>query len=189
MSTQMTRVTRSVKSQAELMLFIVALMWIAEGIDFLLGGSLNRFGIRPRTSIGLIGIVLAPFLHAGFGHLAANTVPFVALGWLILGRSQDEFWLVTLIVWLLSGLGVWLFGASNSIHIGASGVIFGFFGFLLFRGVFDRNWLSLLIAIGVAVIYGSLIFGVFPMQRGISWEGHLFGFIGGVAIITYLVGQ
>ena len=179
-SPSLTRVTRSFRSQVELLLCILAFMWIAEVVDFLLGGALNQFGIHPRTASGLVGSVLAPFLHGGFAHLAANTVPFAVLGWLVLVQGRDEFWGVLLLVWLISGLGVWLFGASNSVHIGASGVIFGFFGFLLFRGILSRSWLPLLIAIAVCIVYGSLIFGVLPLQRGISWEGHLFGFIGGI---------
>lgn len=180
--------TRSLKSQVELLLTLLALMWVAEMVDYFLGGALNQFGIHPRSTSGLVGIIFAPFLHGGFAHLAANTVPFAVLGWLVLVQGRDEFWVVLLLVWLISGLGVWLFGASNSTHIGASGVIFGFFGFLLFRGILSRSWLPLLIAIAVCLVYGSLIFGVLPLQRGVSWEGHLFGFIGG-AIAARLLAQ
>lgn len=180
MTKQLKMVTHSVKSQVQLLLTILALMWVVEAVDFILGGALNAFGIRPRTIEGLIGIVLAPFLHGDFAHLISNSIPFAALGWLILARSRDEFWRVTSIVWVSSGVGAWLLGAANTVHIGASGVVFGYFGFLLTRAFFDRHWLSAVIAIIVIAAYGSLIFGVLPFQMGISWQGHLFGAIGGV---------
>ena len=180
MTKQLKMVTHSVKSQVQLLLTILALMWVVEAVDFILGGALNAFGIRPRTIEGLIGIVLAPFLHGDFAHLISNSIPFAVLGWLILARSRDEFWRVTSIVWVSSGVGAWLLGAPNTVHIGASGVVFGYFGFLLTRAFFDRHWLSAVIAIIVIAAYGSLIFGVLPFQMGISWQGHLFGAIGGV---------
>ena len=180
MTKQLKMVTHSVKSQVQLLLTILALMWVVEAVDFILGGALNAFGIRPRTIEGLIGIVLAPFLHGDFAHLISNSIPFAVLGWLILARSRDEFWRVTSIVWVSSGVGAWLLGAANTVHIGASGVVFGYFGFLLTRAFFDRHWLSAVIAIIVIAAYGSLIFGVLPFQMGISWQGHLFGAIGGV---------
>ena len=180
MTKQLKMVTHSVKSQVQLLLTILALMWVVEAVDFILGGALNAFGIRPRTIEGLIGIMLAPFLHGDFAHLISNSIPFAVLGWLILARSRDEFWRVTSIVWVSSGVGAWLLGAPNTVHIGASGVVFGYFGFLLTRAFFDRHWLSAVIAIIVIAAYGSLIFGVLPFQMGISWQGHLFGAIGGV---------
>ena len=180
MTKQLKMVTHSVKSQVQLLLTILALMWVVEAVDFILGGALNAFGIRPRTIEGLIGIVLAPFLHGDFAHLISNSIPFAVLGWLILARSRDEFWRVTSIVWVSSGVGAWLLGAPNTVHIGASGVVFGYFGFLLTRAFFDRHWLSAVIAIIVIAAYGSLVFGVLPFQMGISWQGHLFGAIGGV---------
>lgn len=175
-----------VKNQSLVMLILVALMWIPETIDtLLLGQSLNQFGILPRTGVGLRGIAFAPFLHAGFAHLLANTAPFVALGWLVLARSWKEMIGVTLGVMLFSGLGAWLFGGANSVHIGASGVVFGYFGFLLLRGMFDRKFMSILLSLAVGVIYGYLLFGVLPTQPGVSWQGHLFGFLGG-ALIAYV---
>jgi membrane associated rhomboid family serine protease len=188
MTKQLKRATRSVRSQVELLLFILALMWILELIDTILGGSLNGFGIRPREVDGLSGILFAPMLHGSFAHLATNSIPFAVLGWFVLARRRDEFWLVTAAVWIASGLGAWLFGASNSIHIGASGVVFGYFGFLLFRGVFDRSWVSLVLAVVVIAIYGPIIFGLLPLQVGISWQGHLFGFLGG-AFVAWLVAR
>ena len=128
------------------------------------------------------GIAFAPFLHGGISHLLANTPPFIALGWLVLALSRKEFLWVTIVVTISSGLGAWLFGASNSVHIGASGVIFGYFGFLLARGFFDRQLVSIALSLIVGAIYGYLLWGVLPNQPNVSWQGHLFGFLGGVLL-------
>jgi membrane associated rhomboid family serine protease len=123
--------------------------------------------------------LFAPFLHGGFPHLIANTVPFITLGWLIMLRETREFFPVTAVIMIVGGLGVWLFGAP-AYHIGASGLIFGYLGFLLLRGYFERSIVSVGIAILVFVLYGGVLWGVLPSYPGISWESHLFGFIGGV---------
>lgn len=158
----------------------VALMWILEFLDLIVfRGGLNYFGIIPGSPIGLRGILFAPFLHGDFLHLAANTIPFVTLGWLIMLRETSDFFIVSAISMVVSGLGVWLFAPPNSIHIGASGVVFGYLGYLLFRGYFQRSPGSILLSLIVCVVYGSMIWGVLPTQLGISWQGHLFGFIGG----------
>ena len=171
---------RTIGSHLKLVLGIVAVMWLLEIADTLfLGQSLNRLGIRPRTAAGLLGIVLAPFLHGGLMHLMANTLPFAALALLILMRDRDEFFVVTLVVWLVSGLGVWLIAPAGTVHIGASGIIFGYLGFLLLRGLFDGKPSSILIALAVGIAYGGVLWGVLPVQSGVSWQGHLFGFIGG----------
>lgn len=158
----------------------VALMWILEFFDLMVfRGKLNYFGIIPGSIIGLRGILFAPFLHGDFVHLAANTIPFVTLGWLIMLRETRDFFIVSAISMLVSGLGVWLFAPPNSIHIGASGVVFGYLGYLIFRGYFQRSPGSILLSLIVGLIYGSMIWGVLPTQIGISWQGHLFGFVGG----------
>ncbi len=191
MSTSETRtITRELKLHAALLGGLVALLWAIEIFDFLMfRGSLDALGIRPRTIPGLLGIALAPWLHGGFAHLMANTVPFVALGWLILLRRTSDLVLVTLLSTLVGGLGVWLIGSSSSVHIGASGVIFGYFGFLLLRGWFERSVLSIALSLGVGFVYGGMLWGVLPTQVGISWEGHLFGFLGGVLAARLLGGR
>jgi membrane associated rhomboid family serine protease len=178
MKNQETGITRELLLQASILLGLVILMWSIEIIDQLLGGILDRFGILPRTILGLRGIVFAPLLHGGFMHLASNTVPFIVLGWLVMLRRTSDFIWVTLIVVLVSGLGTWVFG-SPGFHIGASGVIFGYLGFLLLRGYFERSFFAIFLSVVVAFLYGGLLLGVLPNQPGISWEGHLFGFIGG----------
>jgi membrane associated rhomboid family serine protease len=179
-------IARELKSHAIILGSFVALMWAIEIVDVIMGGRLNYYGIYPRTSIGLKGILFAPFLHGSFGHLISNTIPFVVMGWFVMLRETKEFFLVSAIALLASGFGVWLFGAPGSLHIGASGVVFGYFGFLLARAYFERSALSIALALTVGILYGSLIWGVLPTQIGISWEGHLFGFIGGVLAANWL---
>jgi membrane associated rhomboid family serine protease len=109
----------------------------------------------------------------------ANTLPFVFLGWLVMLRRMADFFVVSAFAILVGGLGVWLFGGPNTLHIGASGVVFGFLGYLLLRGYFERSFTSILLAVVVGVLYGGALWGVLPSEPGISWQGHLFGFIGG----------
>ncbi|MCL6434294.1 MAG: rhomboid family intramembrane serine protease [Leptolyngbyaceae cyanobacterium HOT.MB2.61] len=184
-------IANELKAQILILLSLVGLMWAVEIADQVffrpfLQTTLDFYGILPRNLIGLRGILFAPFLHGNFPHLIGNTLPFLVLGWLIMLREISDFFWVTLVAGLVSGLGTWLFG-SPGIHIGASGVIFGYLGYLLFRGFFERSIISIAISLGVGTLYGSLLWGVLPMQYGISWEGHLFGFIGGVLAARLLV--
>ncbi len=149
-------------------------------------GGLDFYGIIPREAIGLRGILFAPFIHGDFEHLIANTLPFLTLGWLVMLQRTSDFFIVTAWTMLVGGTGVWLFGAPRSVHIGASILIFGYLGFLLFRGYFQRNMPSIVLSIAVAAIYGSLVWGVLPSQPGVSWEGHLFGFIGGAIAARFI---
>ncbi len=172
---------RVFEEEALALLFFVGLMWLVEIVNVaIFRGGLCNFGVRPRSLGGLAGIAFAPFLHGGFAHLSANTMPFLILGWLTMVRRIGDFFLVFFWAALGSGLGAWLFGAANSVHIGASGVIFGFLGFLLLRGWFERRLLSLLFSLAIGVLYGGMIWQVLPSQPGISWQSHLFGFLGGV---------
>ena len=182
-------IVSELRTQAMILGGFVAVMWIVEIIDgFLLGGRLNFYGIHPRNLNGLSGILFMPFLHGNFAHLTANTLPFLTFGGLIILRKTSDFWLVTLVTMLVSGLGIWLTGAPHSVHIGASGLVFGYFGFLLLRGYFERSIMSIIISLGVAFLYGGIIWGVLPAQPGISWQGHLFGFIGGT-IAAQMLGK
>lgn len=166
--------------------FILTL-WVLELLDtLLLQGRLNRLGIRPQRWMGLRGILFAPLLHGNLGHLAANTIPLVVLGWLIMLNGLNTFWAVTAIAWMISGLGTWLLGGANTNHIGASGLVFGYFGFLVLRGYFDRSFSAIAIAILVGLLYGSMIWGILPIHRGKSWQSHLFGFIAGGVAARYL---
>ncbi|MBD1937962.1 rhomboid family intramembrane serine protease [Microcoleus sp. FACHB-68] len=172
-------IARELKTQATILGGLIALIWILELVDlFVFRGALNSYGIVPRRVFGLRGILFAPFLHGNLVHLMANTVPFLTLGWLVMLQETSDFFAVSAVTMVVSGLGVWLFG-SPGIHIGASGVIFGYLGFLLLRGFFERNIPSIFLSLIVGFFYGGLIWGVLPAQVGISWEGHLFGFLGG----------
>ena len=171
---------RELKSQGTILGGFVAAMWILEIVDIALGGALNAYGVRPHQLIGLRGILFAPFLHGSLGHLIANTIPFLILGWFVMLQETSDFFVVTAITMLVSGLGTWLIGPTNSIHIGASGLVFGYLGFLLLRGYFERNVPSILLSLVVGFLYGGTIWGVLPIQYGVSWQMHLFGFLGGV---------
>jgi len=166
----------------------VILIWLLELTDWLLGGSLDQFGILPRQLIGLRGIVAAPVLHGGFGHVAANTIPFIVLGWVVLLRGVRSFATVAIIAILIGGLGTWLIAPSASIHIGASGLIFGFLGYLIFRGYFDRSWQAIAWSILVLFLYGGMLLGLLPTSMPVSWQMHLFGFIGG-GLAAYLLSK
>jgi membrane associated rhomboid family serine protease len=178
-------ITRELTVQVMILGACVTLMWILEILDQILPYSLDQYGILPRTAIGLRGIPFAPFLHGGFRHLFSNTVPFLILGWLVMLRRTSDFFAVSLLAILIGGFGTWLFG-SPGYHIGASGVIFGYLGFLMLRGYFERSFFSMLFSVVVAFFYGGLLWGVVPNQLGISWEGHLFGFLGGVVAAKLL---
>jgi membrane associated rhomboid family serine protease len=145
---------------------LVALMWVLEVVDLALDHRLDRYGIEPRDVDGLDGVVAAPFLHVGFGHLIANTIPFAVMGAVIALDGPRRLVAVTVLVGLISGLGTWLVAAEGTIHVGASGIVFGYATYLIARG-------------------GVLLGGLEP-QRGISWQGHLFGAIGGVVAASLL---
>lgn len=178
----------NVATQAKIIGVLITIIWMLEIVDqLLLQHRLNRLGIVPRTQIGLRGILFAPLLHGTWNHLIANTLPFAVLGWFTLLHGVTEFTVATAVIWLVSGLGIWLFAAPNTIHIGASGIIFGYFGFLLSRSYFEQELLSAAVSVVVALLYGPLIWGVLPSRRrGISWQGHLFGFAGGILTARYL---
>lgn len=153
-------------------------MWLVWAADFVWPGTIGH-GIVPRTAYGISGIVMAPFIHANLQHLLANTIPFILLGAVILLRGARAFLFVAVVSAIVSGAGTWLFGRPNTHHIGASGVVFGFFGYLLLRAVYDRRISSALIAVAVVVVYGAAFLTSLMPASGISWTGHVFGFIGG----------
>ncbi len=176
----------SLRAQLTLIGSIVAVFWVLEIVDqLILSSALDAFGIVPRDLDGLTGILAAPFLHGDFAHLASNTVPFAVLGWLILTRGRGEFFLASLLITVVGGLGVWVF-ARMAVHIGASGVIFGYLGYLLGLGLFERSLKAIVVAVAVGFAYGGLIWGVLPSDPRISWEAHLFGFVAGVAAARWL---
>lgn len=168
------------KANAQLLLALLGVMLALELIDWLTPATLDRFGIQPRKLRSLPAIAAAPLLHGGFSHLITNAVPFFVLGWLILLRGRRDFATVSLVAAAVSGLAIWLLGSTGSIHIGASGVVFGYFGFLVARGIFERTVAAMVTALVVGLLYGGILWGLLPVQPGISWQGHLGGLIGGV---------
>ncbi|MFI9812348.1 rhomboid family intramembrane serine protease [Saccharothrix variisporea] len=157
----------------------VGLLFVVEAVDTVLFGALDDDGIIPRDFTEWDNIIWAPMLHGGWEHLTSNAVPLLVLGFLATSGGIKQFAQVTVVVWLTAGLGTWIVGANGS-HIGASGLVFGFLVFLLVRGVFVRSPGQILVAVVVFALYGAVLWGVLPGQPGISWEGHLFGALGGV---------
>jgi membrane associated rhomboid family serine protease len=181
MKQKMQTIGGELKTQVKILATCVGIFWLVVILNqSVFNGRLNAFGIIPQSFIGLRGILFAPFLHGGFYHVLANTTPFVVLGWLVMLRNIKDFYVVSVISALVGGLGTWLVGSPYSVHVGASGVIFGYFGYLLSRGYFERSFVAIAISVTIFLTYGGLIWGVLPVQERISWEGHLFGFIGGV---------
>jgi len=180
MANTSSEMTRTLKSQAIVLGSALALMWIVFIATWMTGGALLSLGVIPRNVIGLRGILFAPFLHGSLVHLLANSIPFVMLGWFVMLRDSRHFVPVTLYGMIGSGLMAWIFGAPGSVHVGASGVIFGYLGFLMLSGWYARSVASIIISILVTVMWGGLVFGVVPGHAGISWQAHLGGLIGGI---------
>ncbi|MDQ4092451.1 MAG: rhomboid family intramembrane serine protease [Actinomycetota bacterium] len=154
-------------------------LYLTEAMDTVLGGALDEDGIRPRQLDGLDGVLWAPMLHGDWPHLVANTVPVLVLGFLALAGGIGQFIVATATIWLVAGLGTWLAG-SPGVHLGASVLIFGWLVFLLVRGFFARSLLQILLAVVLFGLWGGVLWGVLPGTAGISWEGHLFGAVGGL---------
>lgn len=173
------------RQRARLVLGVTATLWVVELVDIvLLGGRLDGLGVRPRTTDGLWGILAAPFLHGGLPHLIANTLPLMVLGFLATSRRKLDFWAVAVASTVVGGLGTWLIAPSSTVHIGASGVVFGLLGFLMGRGLFERSLGAIAMSTLVTVLFGGMLWGVLPVVAGpgISWQMHLFGYLGGVLV-------
>lgn len=149
--------------------------------NFILPLHLAQYGLQPRSVSGLAGVVTAPWIHAGWGHLLSNTPPRLVLGWLAMWPQQKNFWQAVAGAMLGAGALPWLIGGAHTAHIGASGVVFGLGSFIVARSYYSRRILDALIALPAMALYGlSLLLGILPIYPGVSWEGHLGGAIGGV---------
>ncbi len=157
----------------------VVLLWVLEVVDAVSGHRLDSYGITPRTEDGLVGIATAPVLHFGFDHLVANTVPVLVLGFLTLATGIARGLVATAVIWVVGGAGVWLFAGDRSIHAGASVLVFGWIVYLVVRGLLNRSSTEILIGVAVFLLYSGALLGVLPGQPGVSWQGHLFGALGG----------
>ncbi|MFC8047308.1 rhomboid family intramembrane serine protease [Nocardia sp. NPDC057353] len=174
---------------AALMLGFVALLYGIEGVDSLQGVDLQSEGIRPRDPDGLWGVLWAPVLHDTWDHLMGNTLPVLILGFLTLLSGIGRGLAATALIWLIAGVGTWLAGGVGTVHVGASSLVFGWLTFLISRGWFARNPTQIVVGLVVFAIYGSLLWGVLPGQPMISWQGHLFGAVGGLVAGWVLSGD
>jgi len=165
--------------------YVIAL-WLIEGVDTVMGGDLDGSGILPWRLDGAWGILWAPLLHAGWAHLAANTLPALVLGFLALAVDYGKGLGATAIIWLGTGITVWLIGGVGTNHLGASGLVFGWLTYVILRGLFNRRIMQILIGVVVAVLYGAILWGVMPGQPGVSWQSHLAGAVFGALAAVWL---
>ncbi len=165
-----------------------ALLYLVELADVIIPAELDHGGIMARTLSGLDGIVWAPLLHAGWGHLLSNTVPVLVFGFLAMASGLARWAVVTATIWIVGGLGVWLLGPADAYTVGASGLAFGWLAFLLVRGIFNRSAGQLIVAAVLLFLWGGMLWGLLPGNPGISWQGHLFGALAGV-LAAWLVAR
>ncbi|ATQ27283.1 rhomboid family protein [Rhodococcus ruber Chol-4] len=158
----------------------VALLYAIEAVDAAAPAELDSAGIEPRSADGLWGVVFAPVLHADWAHLSANTIPLLVLGFLVLVSGIGRGLAATAIIWIVGGLGTWLTAGAGFVHIGASILVFGWLTYLITRGIFTRQANQIVIGVIVLFVYGSILWGVLPSDPRVSWQGHLFGAVGGV---------
>lgn len=159
----------------------VVVIWAVHIVNqYVLGGSLLAYGVHPLDTTAWWTVFTAPLIHGNFAHLISNTIPG-ALFTFVIAASGKHVWLKsTLIITLVAGMGTWLIGGVGTVHIGASGVLYGWFAYLLVRGIFNRSMAQLAIGVVIASVYSGLIWGIFPTMPGVSWQAHLCGFIGGI---------
>jgi membrane associated rhomboid family serine protease len=168
---------RKVLSDYKLLLIYIVILWSVEIVNLLLNHSLNQFALRPREVSNLYGVISMHFLHNGVGHLLSNTIPLLILGFFI--SALNKLPGVTFLIMLLTGLLVWLF-ARDGLHVGASGLVMGYWGYLISNAYFNRSFKNIAIAVITLLIYSGAVFTLFDFRAGISFEGHIFGFISGV---------
>ncbi|MDM7487081.1 rhomboid family intramembrane serine protease [Rhodococcus sp. CSLK01-03] len=158
----------------------VAMLYAIEAVDAAAPADLDSAGIEPRSADGLWGVLFAPVLHADWAHLSANTIPLLVLGFLVLVSGIGRGLAATAIIWVVGGLGTWLTAGAGFVHIGASILVFGWLTYLITRGIFTRQANQIVIGVIVLFVYGSILWGVLPSDPRVSWQGHLFGAVGGV---------
>jgi membrane associated rhomboid family serine protease len=172
---------RKVRDALVVMVAFLALIWILQVFNWADGYRLDaEYGILPHHVSRIPDIFAAPFLHFSWQHIEGNSVPLFVLGFLAAYRGVVKFLLLTFIVAVVSGLGVWLFQSGNELTVGASGLIFGYFGYVLLRGIFDRNPLDVGVGVLAGLLYWTILSVAIPGTPGISWIGHLSGLVGGV---------
>lgn len=182
-----SNVVTELKSHGIILGSFVAFLWLVHLVNAVVfHGSLTEMGVAPRSVSGLEGILFAPFLHGSFAHLLSNTLPLLVLGWFVMLRRKRDLLYVSALSAVVGGLGTWLIAPSNSVHVGASGMIFGYLGYLLTRGFMERRFWPVVGSLAVFALFGGALLGIFPGEVGISWQGHLFGLIGGIGAARVL---
>ncbi len=175
----------SIQENFGLLAAIILILWGIQFLNHISGYRLNLLGIYPRTVHGLIGIIAAPFLHGSFQHLFFNTLPLIVLGALVLVNGKPAFLEISAIIMGISGFATWLFG-RRALHVGASGVILGYWGFLLFSAYEEQSALTFALGFLCLYYFGGLALNLFPTEEKVSWEGHVFGFFSGI-LASYLM--
>jgi membrane associated rhomboid family serine protease len=178
---QLNQLVISSRDNLPITLIMIGLLYAIQVLNTLLNGALNILGIHPRKLIGLPGIILAPFLHGNFEHLFFNTIPLFILLNVLLIYPMNEFVIILVSITVIGGALTWLFG-RNAIHIGASGLIMGLWGFFLVGAIFHPSAVTIIVAVLILYYLGGLFLNLLPSDASTSWEGHVFGFIGGVAV-------
>ncbi len=166
--------------------YLVAMMWLIQMVQSLFWGDMGRYGILPRDFHGLIGILFAPWIHHGWWHLIGNSIPFLVLGTLIQFKNTVIFWEATLLITLIAGAGTWMLG-SPAYHAGASGLVLGYWSFLIANAWFQRSIKAILIASISLILYGGFIFILFDVRPHISWAGHASGIVAGIIVAKLYV--
>lgn len=187
MIAKLPRKKTPVKRQVNYLLSLSLLLIAIEFINSFSGRMLNQFGLIPGTTSGLFGIFVSPFLHGNWAHLFSNLPPLLVFSLLMFQHGRWRFTLATVGIVVLGGGLVWLFGRT-AIHVGASGLVFGYFGYLIIAGLISKEVKLLMIAIVVGISYGGMLIGILPLQAFVSFESHLFGLLAGVAM-ALLLGQ
>ena len=166
-------------------LLFVLMIWIVFWAEIRFDLNLNYLGVKPRDVLGLRGVIFSPFIHANIEHLYSNTIPLFLLSTGLFYFYKKISWQVLLYGTLLTGLLTWLLGRGGAVHFGASGVVYLLTSFLFFKGIWSKNFRLIALALVIVFIYGSLVWGMFPIDQTMSWEGHLSGFISGILLAFY----
>lgn len=172
-------------------IFLV-LLWLIKGADILFDLGLNNYGLYPLQAKGLIGIFTSPFLHADMAHLFANSIPLLVLGAFLFYFYKEIAWMILVLLYIITGIWVWVYARGGAGHIGASGIIYGLASFLFFSGIIRREKGLMVLTLLVAFLYGGLIWGLFPQlfpNQPISWESHLMGLLAGIVLAFYYRNQ
>jgi membrane associated rhomboid family serine protease len=168
------------KKPFQLLLVGIAVLWILWALGWITNTHPGRWGIQPREFSNLSGVITAPLFHVGFSHLLGNTISLFLLGGMIAASGIRELLTATLWAWVVSGIGIFLLGPPHTNHFGASGIAFGYLGYLLARGIYQKNFVNIVVSLIVLFAFSWMFFGLLPFQPGISWQGHVFGLIGGI---------